>query len=222
VAKRHSITRKEMKEFALSSHQKAAKADLNAEIVAITTESGESVTQDGCVRGDANLEKMATLNPAFQANGLVTAATSSPLTDGAVAVLVASESAADRLNLPKLARIKSFAVSGLEPEIMGMGPVEASRKALARAGLSIKDIDVFEINEAFAAQAIPVARELGIPAEKLNIEGGAIALGHPLGASGARITGKAAQLLHKTCGKYALAAMCIGGGMGIATVLERA
>ncbi len=221
VAKLHNISRKEMEEFALASHQKAAKADLSAEIISITTETGESVAQDGCVRADANLEKMATLQPAFRADGRVTAATSSPLTDGASAVIVASEAAADRLKLPKLARIKSFATSGLEPEIMGMGPVEASRKALARAGLKISDIDLFEINEAFAAQAIPVGRELGIPAEKLNIEGGAIALGHPLGASGARITGKAAQLLHRHGKQYALAAMCIGGGMGIATVLEK-
>jgi acetyl-CoA acyltransferase len=216
VAKIHNISRKEMEEFALSSHQKAAKADMSGEIIEI-----EGVSADGCVRGDSNLEKMATLNPAFRADGLVTAATSSPLTDGAAAVLVASEAAADKLGLPKLARIKSYAVSGLEPEIMGMGPVEAARKALARAGLTIADIDIFEINEAFAAQAIPVGRELGISMEKLNIEGGAIALGHPLGASGARITGKAAYLLHKTGGKYALAAMCIGGGMGIATVLEK-
>lgn len=222
VAKLHNISRKEMEEFALGSHQKAAAAKMTEEIVKIENlESEIWIEQDGCVRGDANLEKMATLAPAFRADGLVTAATSSPLTDGAVAVLVASEAAAKRLGLPILARIKSSATSGLEPEIMGMGPVEASRKALVRAGLTINDIDIFEINEAFAAQAIPVARELGVPAEKLNIEGGAIALGHPLGASGARITGKAAQLLHKHGKKYALAAMCIGGGMGIATVLER-
>lgn len=222
VAKLHRISRKEMEEFSLASHQKATQADLSEEIIAIRNgESGDTILQDGCVRADASLEKMATLNPAFRVDGLVTAATSSPLTDGAAAVIVASEAVADRLKLPKLARIKSFAVSGLEPEIMGMGPVEASRKVLARADLTINDIDIFEINEAFAAQAIPVARELGIPPEKLNQEGGAIALGHPLGASGARITGKAAQLLHKQGKRYALAAMCIGGGMGIATVLEK-
>lgn len=223
VAKLHNISRKEMEEFALKSHQKAAAADFTGEIIAIqNVESGDVISQDGCVRGDASLEKMATLAPAFRADGAVTAATSSPLTDGAAAVIVASEAAARRLGLPILARIKSSATSGLEPEIMGMGPVEAARKALARAGLKASDIDVFEINEAFAAQAIPVARDLGIPLEKLNIEGGAIALGHPLGASGARITGKASQLLHKHGKQYALAAMCIGGGMGIATVLEKA
>ena len=216
VATLHNISRKEMEEFAIASHQKAAAADMSSEIIEI-----EGLTADGCIRADANLEKMATLSPAFRADGRVTAATSSPLTDGAAAVIVASEAAADRLGLPKLARIKSFAVSGLEPEVMGMGPVEAARKALARAGITIADIDIFEINEAFAAQAIPVARELGIPLEKLNIEGGAIALGHPLGASGARITGKAAYLLHKHGKRYALSAMCIGGGMGIATVLEK-
>jgi acetyl-CoA acyltransferase len=223
VAKLYGISRKEMEEFALKSHQKAAAANMAKEMIRIQNlESGIWIEQDSCVRGDASLEKMATLAPAFRAEGLVTAATSSPLTDGAAAVLVASEAAAKRLGLPILARIKSTATSGLEPEVMGMGPVEASRKALARAGLSVADIDIFEINEAFAAQVLPVARELGIPEEKLNVEGGAIALGHPLGASGARITGKAAQLLHKQGKRYALAAMCIGGGMGIATVLEKA
>jgi acetyl-CoA acyltransferase len=220
VAKLHNITRKEMEEFALKSHQKATAADFADEIIGISGDN--KISADGCVRGDASLEKMASLAPAFRADGAVTAATSSPLTDGAAAVIVASEAAAKRLGLPILARIKSSATSGLEPEIMGMGPVEAARKALARAGLKVSDIDIFEINEAFAAQAIPVARELGIPLEKLNMDGGAIALGHPLGASGARITGKAAQLLHKHGKQYALAAMCIGGGMGIATVLEKA
>lgn len=220
VATAKAVTRKEMEEFALKSHQKAAAADLSAEIVAITGDAG-TVEKDGCIRADSNLEKMAELNPAFRANGLVTAATSSPLTDGAAAVIVASEEAADRLGLPKLARIKSFASAGLDPQIMGLGPIPASELALKRAGLKASDVEVWEINEAFAAQAIPVQRELSIPEEKLNMHGGAIALGHPLGASGARITGKAAQLLHDKGGNYALASMCIGGGMGIATVLEK-
>lgn len=216
VAKLKNVSRKAMEEFALKSHQKAAAADLSKEIIPVA-----GVSTDGCVRGDSSLEKMATLNPAFRADGLVTAATSSPLTDGAAAVIVASESAADKHGLPKLARVKSMAVAGLEPDIMGLGPIPASQKALERAGLKASDIDIWEINEAFAAQAIPVQQELNIPENKLNIHGGAIALGHPLGASGARITGKAAQLLHDTGGKYALASMCIGGGMGIATVLEK-
>jgi acetyl-CoA acyltransferase len=221
VAARYGISRAEMEEFALASHQKAAQADFTAEIIPITAEDGRIISKDGCIRADANREKMASLPPVFLADGKVTAATSSPLTDGAAAVIVASEAAATRYNLPKLARIKSFAVSGITPELMGVGPIEASRKALARAGLTINDIDIVELNEAFAAQAIPVARELGIPLEKVNLEGGAIALGHPLGASGARITGKAAQLLHRHQKRYALATMCIGGGMGIATILER-
>lgn len=222
VARLKGVTRREMEEFALESHKKAAAADLNKEIIAITREDGETVVTDGCIRPDSTLEKMAELNPAFRADGLVTAATSSPLTDGAVAVLVASEAAAKKHKLPVLARIKSFAIAGLEPEIMGLGPIPASRLALEKAGLKAGDIDIWEVNEAFAAQAIPVAKELEIPADKLNLHGGAIALGHPLGASGARITGKAAQLLHASGKRYALASMCIGGGMGIATVLEKA
>lgn len=215
VAKQKNISREAMEAFALNSHQKAVAADLNDEIIAIN-----GVDQDGCIRADASLEKMAELKPAFHAQGRVTAATSSPLTDGAAAVIVASEEAAAKYELPKLARIKSMAVAGLEPEVMGLGPIPASQLALQRAGLKAENIDIWEINEAFAAQAIPVQQELNIADEKLNIEGGAIALGHPLGASGARITGKAAQLLHKHGKQYALASMCIGGGMGIATVLE--
>jgi acetyl-CoA acyltransferase len=164
---------------------------------------------------------MATLAPAFDASGTVTAATSSPVTDGASVVIVASEVYADKHKLPKLARIKSMAVSGLEPEIMGLGPVEASRKALKRAGLTINDMDFIELNEAFAVQAMSVIKELGIDESKLNVDGGAVAIGHPLGASGARVTGKAAQLLHKHGKKYALSTLCIGGGMGMATVLEK-
>lgn len=220
VCAKFNIPRKAQEEFALLSHQKAAKADLASEIIPIKTKAGE-VTKDGCIRADTTLESMATLAPAFDANGTVTAATSSPVTDGAAAVLVTSEEYADKNKLPKLARIKSIAVTGLEPEIMGMGPVEASRKALKRAGLTINDIDIIELNEAFAVQALAVIKELGIDPAKVNLDGGATALGHPLGASGARITGKAAQLLHKHGKKYALASMCIGGGQGIATVLEK-
>jgi acetyl-CoA acyltransferase len=220
LCKKFDIPRGEQEAFALKSHQKAAKADLSSEIIAIAIRGG-TVSKDGCIRADTTLEKMATLAPAFDAAGTVTAATSSPVTDGASAVIVASEAYADKHKLPKLARIKSMAVAGLAPEIMGMGPVDASRKALSRAGIAIKDIDIVELNEAFAVQALAVARELGIDENKLNIEGGAVALGHPLGASGARITGKAAMLLQKTGGKYALATACIGGGMGIATVLEK-
>jgi len=220
INKTFKISRADQEKFALASHQKAVKGDFSDEIIAITTKAG-SVTKDGCVRADANLEKMATLPPAFDEAGTVTAATSSPMTDGASAVLVTSEAYADKNKLPKIARIKSFAVSGIAPEIMGLGPVDATRKALKRAGLSLGDIDIIELNEAFAVQSMAVIKELGLDITKVNLEGGAIAIGHPLGASGARITGKAAQLLHKSGKKYALAAMCIGGGQGIATVLEK-
>jgi acetyl-CoA acyltransferase len=151
----------------------------------------------------------------------VTAGTSSPLTDGAAAVLVVSEAFAKKHKLKILAKIKSFAVAGCDPAVMGIGPVEASRKALKRAGLTLKDIDVIELNEAFAAQGLAVIKDLKIDVAKLNLDGGAIALGHPLGATGARITGKAAALLARVKGKYALATQCIGGGQGIAMVLER-
>jgi acetyl-CoA acyltransferase len=215
-----NIPRAEQEKFALASHQKAAKADLSKEIIPVKTKAG-MVEKDGCIRADTSLEQMATLKPAFQEDGTVTAATSSPTTDGAAAVIVASEEYAKKNNLPILARIKSFAVSGIEPEIMGLGPIEASKKALKRAGLSISDMDLIELNEAFAVQAIGVVQGLGIDVSKMNIEGGAIALGHPLGATGARITGKAAQLLNRLGKKYALATQCIGGGQGIATVLEK-
>ncbi len=219
VAKQYDVKREAQEQFALNSHAKAAKADFSEEIVPIITPDGE-VTKDGCIRPDSTAEDLAGLDPAFDVYGTVTAGTSSPLTDGAVAVLVASEDYADKTGLPKLARIKAMSVAGLEPGIMGLGPIGASKMALDRAGITAKDLDIIEINEAFAAQSIPCCNELGFDMDKVNIEGGAIALGHPLGASGGRITGKAAQLLHRTGGKYALATACIGGGMGIATVLE--
>ncbi|MFZ4125499.1 MAG: thiolase family protein [Rickettsiales bacterium] len=221
VAVKFSVDRKTQEAFALNSHAKAAKADFSEEIVPITTKDGV-VSKDGTIRATSTPEDLAKLEPAFDAKGTVTAGTSSPLTDGAAAVLVTSEDYAKKHGLKILARIKSTAVVGLDPAVMGLGPIYASEKALKRAGLTIKDIDVVEINEAFAAQSIPCAAELKIDPAKLNIEGGAIALGHPLGASGARITGKAALLLSRGKGKYALASACIGGGMGIATVLEKA
>ena len=148
------------------------------------------------------------------------AGTSSPLTDGAAAVLVTSEDYARRHGLPILARIRSTAVVGCQPDEMGMGPVPAVRKALARAGLTVADLDVVEINEAFSSQALACLRELQIPMDKVNLDGGGLSIGHPLGATGARITGKAASLLKREGGRYALATQCIGGGQGIATVLE--
>lgn len=220
LAKQYNISRKEQEEFAVASHQKASKANLAAEIIPIQTKDGV-VDKDGCVRADTSLEALATLKTAFDAKGTVTAGTSSPLTDGASVVLVVSEDYAKKNKLPILARIKSMAVKGLKPEVMGLGPVYASELALKRAGLKLSDIDIIEMNEAFAAQALACIKEMKPDLARVNIEGGAVALGHPLGASGARVTGKAALLLSQNKkAKYALATMCIGGGMGIATVLE--
>jgi acetyl-CoA acyltransferase len=223
VARKYQVTRKEQDAFAVASHKKAAVAQaagkLAGEIVAIKGKDGV-VDKDGCIRPDTSEQALAGLQPAFDQAGSVTAGTSSPLTDGASAVLVCTEDYAKRHKLEPLARLRSIAVAGCAPDIMGIGPVVASRKALDRAGLKIKDIDVIELNEAFASQALACMRELGIPEEKVNLDGGAIALGHPLGATGARITGKAAQLLKRERKRYALATQCIGGGQGIASILE--
>jgi acetyl-CoA acyltransferase len=224
VARKWQISRHEQEAFAVRSHRLAAAAaaagKLTNEIVPITGKAG-SVDRDGCIRPDTSAEGLAGLKPAFDKDGTVTAGTASPLTDGASAVLVCSETYAEKHGLQPLARIKSIAVAGCAPEIMGIGPVAATKKALARAGIEIGAIDVVELNEAFASQAIACSRELGIRDEIINIDGGAIALGHPLGATGARITGKAAALLVREGGRYALASQCIGGGQGIATILER-
>jgi len=224
LSKLHKIGRDEQEQFAIESHARASAArefgSFAEEIVPIET-SGGTVDQDGCIRPGTDSEALAKLRPAFDANGTVTAGTSSPLTDGAAFVFVCSEEFAAEHNLEPMARIKSAAVSGCAPEIMGIGPVEASKKALDRAGLSLEDLDIIELNEAFAAQSLAVIGELGLDHDKVNLEGGAIALGHPLGASGARITGKAAQLLKRNGGKHALATLCVGGGMGMATVLEQ-
>lgn len=221
LAKKYQITRDDQEKFALASHQKAAKAQeaghFRDEIVAIG-----KTDKDGCIRGDTSLEALSSLNPVFDEGGSVTAGTASPLTDGAAALLVASEDYAKTNGLPILARIRSVSVSGCAAEIMGIGPVPASKKALERAGLDIKDIGVVELNEAFAAQAIPVVRDLGFSEEILNLDGGAIALGHPLGASGARITGKLASLMKREGKELGLATMCVGGGQGAAIILEAA
>jgi acetyl-CoA acyltransferase len=224
VASRWHISREAQEGFAVRSQQRAAAAlkagHLSAEIVPITTKGGV-VDSDGCIRPDTTAAGLAQLKPAFSQSGSVTAGTSSPLTDGASAVLVCSEDYADKHGLTPLARIVSVAVAGCAPDIMGMGPVGATQKALLRAKLKIADIDVVELNEAFASQALACAHDLGIKDDTLNIDGGAIALGHPLGATGARIVGKAASLLRRLGGRYALATQCIGGGQGIATILER-
>ena len=220
VAKKFHIARAAQEAFAVESHQKAAAAHFAEEIVPIHTKAG-LVDKDGTIRADSRPDDLAKLSPVFDAAGTVTAGTSSPLTDGAAAVLVVSEDYAKKHGLKPLARIKSMAVTGLDPALMGLGPILASQKALAKAGLTIGDMDVVELNEAFAAQALACIGELGCDRARVNAEGGAIALGHPLGASGARITGKAALLLSRSHGNYALATACIGGGQGIATILEK-
>jgi acetyl-CoA acyltransferase len=225
VARKYEVARADQELLAFQSHQKAATARaaglLKDEIVPITTAAGEVVAEDGCIRPGTTLEALAALKPVFDPeHGVVTAGTSSPLTDGASAVLVTSEEFARRHGLKPSARIVSMAAVGCDPALMGIGPIPATRKALKIAGLQASDIDVAEINEAFASQALACVRELGIRPEVLNIDGGGMAIGHPLGATGARITGKAASLLTRTGGRYALAAQCIGGGQGIATILE--
>ncbi|SFR77586.1 thiolase family protein [Sphingomonas jatrophae] len=225
VAERYQITRAEQEAFAVKSQQKAAAArdggKLSDEIVPIQTKAG-TVSEDGTLRPDTTEQGLSGLKPAFDQNGTVTAGTSSPLTDGASAVLVCSEEFATRHGLKILARIRAVAVAGCEAEVMGLGPINATQKALERAGLSAGDLDIVEINEAFASQAIACIRDLGLKEETINVDGGAIAIGHPLGATGARIVGKAAALLEREGKRYALATQCIGGGQGIATILERA
>ena len=219
VAKKYNITRKEQQEFAISSHQKASEAQskgyFNNEITVIG-----NCSTDGNIRPNSNQETLDGLKLAFNQNGTVTAATSSPLTDGAAVTLICEEQYAKDNNLDILGRIVSTSVQGCAPEFMGLGPIGASKKALERAKLSIKDIDIIEINEAFASQSLACIKDLEMEQKKINLDGGALALGHPLGATGARITGKAADLLRRENKKYALATQCIGLGMGIATIIE--
>ena len=219
VAKQYSISRTEQQEFAISSHQKAfeaqSKGKFNNEIVTIG-----NCSHDSNIRPNSNQEKLDGLKLAFDQNGTVTAATSSPLTDGASATLICEEQYAKDNNLEILARIVSTSVQGCSADTMGLGPIGASQKALERAKLNINDIDIVELNEAFASQSLACIKDLKIDPNKVNIDGGALALGHPLGATGARITGKAAQLLKRENKKYALATQCIGLGMGIATIIE--
>lgn len=221
VAERFGISRADQEAMAVDSHAKAARAReqglLAAEIVPIDTPNGV-VNEDGCIRPGTNLEALAQLKPAF--GGSVTAGTASPLTDGAAAVLVCSEDFARAHGLDILARVKAVAVVGCPPEIMGMGPLYATRKLLDRAGLRMADIDLVEINEAFSSQALACLRGLELDIDRVNLHGGALAIGHPLGATGARITGKAAALLKETGGRFAIATQCIGGGQGVATLLE--
>jgi len=220
LARQYHIDRFEQEAFSLLSQQKAYAAQQQRRFVdEIITIDGD-IDRDACIRPDSTAAALAQLAPAFNASGSVTAGTASPLTDGAAAVLVCSEDYARAHKLDGLARIKATAVSGCAPDIMGIGPVAATHKALKRAGLELEDIDIVELNEAFAAQTLAVLKAMPVALPKLNLDGGAIALGHPLGATGARITGKAAALLQREHKRYALATQCIGGGQGIATILE--
>ncbi|MCK9385258.1 MAG: acetyl-CoA C-acyltransferase FadA [Nevskia sp.] len=231
LATMFQLPRQKQDEFALASHQKAYAAYKNGEfkneIVPIVGHDADGAPQwvdfDEVVRPSANLEDLGKLRPAFNPKGSVTAGNSSAISDGASAVLVMSADKAKALGLKPLAKIVSMASAGCDPSTMGRGPVPASKKALQRAGLDIKDIDYFELNEAFAAQSLAVMTELKIldRMDRVNIKGGAIALGHPLGCSGARITGALAHILNQKDGRYGLATMCIGMGQGVATVIER-
>ena len=224
VAKKWNQTRLQHEQFALSSHHKAASAQTNGLFkneIATIKNNEFIISEDGCIRGNTTLESMAKLNPAFGENGIVTAATSSPLTDGAVFMIVCSEEFAEKNKLKPMARIVAGAVTGCSPEIMGIGPIEATKKVLNKANWEVDDVDLFELNEAFSSQSLAVIEELKIKPEIVNLHGGALAIGHPLGASGARITGKAASLLQSTGSERAVATMCIGGGMGISIALEK-
>ncbi len=224
VAKKWNQTRLQHEQFALSSHHKAATAQTNGLFkneIATIKNNEIIISEDGCIRGNTTLESMAKLNPAFGENGIVTAATSSPLTDGAVFMIVCSEEFAEKNKLKPMARIVAGAVTGCSPEIMGIGPIEATKKVLNKANWKVDDVDLFELNEAFSSQSLAVIEDLKIKPEIVNLHGGALAIGHPLGASGARITGKAASLLQSTGSERAVATMCIGGGMGISIALEK-
>ncbi|ABF44920.1 Acetyl-CoA C-acyltransferase [Deinococcus geothermalis DSM 11300] len=235
VAQKYGISREDQDRFALRSHQKAAAArdagKFKEEIVPVPvrkdTLQGTKLKSetflfdtDELIRDDANLEDMAKVRPAFKQNGSVSAANSSPFSDGAAAVLLMSGEKAQELGVKPLAKFLGFAVAGVEPELMGIGPVKAIPKVLAQTGLTLDDIDLIELNEAFAAQSLAVIRELGLPEERLNVNGGAIALGHPLGCSGAKLTTTAIYELRRRGGGKALITMCIGGGMGAAGVIE--
>ncbi|HLH29032.1 MAG TPA: acetyl-CoA C-acyltransferase, partial [Acidimicrobiales bacterium] len=225
VAELKKVSREEQDEFALQSQTRAVTAQdagfFEREIIPVTTPSGEVVTVDDGPRRGTTMEGLAALQPVFREGGTVTAGNACPLNDGAAAVVVMSDTRARELGITPLARIVASGVSGLNPEIMGLGPVEAVRQTLARAKMTIDDVDLVEINEAFAAQVVPCARELGISYDKLNVRGGAIALGHPFGQTGARIMTTLLNALEDTDKTIGLESMCVGGGQGMAMIVER-
>lgn len=227
LASRYEISRDTQEEFALLSQRRAYQAQLNGllgeEIVSVEIRDRRGsrvVDSDEHIKPDSTLEKMKSLSPAFQPNGTVTAATASGINDGSCALVLASYEKVKRAKLQPLARIISWGIAGVDPTIMGIGPVPASQMALSRAGLSVKDLDLVEINEAFAVQYLAVERELGLTRELTNVNGGAIAIGHPVGASGARLLLTLAYELRRRRGRYGLASLCIGGGQGISVIIE--
>jgi acetyl-CoA C-acetyltransferase len=225
VAEYEKVTREEMDEFALLSQTRAVESQQNGfferEIIPVTLPDGTVVTKDDGPRAGTTLEGLSNLKPVFREGGTVTAGNACPLNDGAAAVIVMSDTKAKALGITPLARIVASGVTGLNPEIMGLGPVDACRQVLARANMTIDDIDLVEINEAFAAQVIPSAKHLGISFDKLNVKGGAIALGHPFGQTGARIMTTLLNALEDTGKTFGLESMCVGGGQGMAMIVER-
>ena len=224
VARRYRVSREDQDRFALESHRRAVTAQdacrFKDELVAVALDDGVLFEQDEGPRRDTSLEKLAALKPVFESGGTVTAGNSSPMNDGAACLVLMSESFARAQGLTPKARVLAAASAGVDPSVMGIGPVPASRKALQRAGIDLDDIDLVELNEAFASQSLACIRELGLAEERVNVNGGAIALGHPLGASGARITATLVHELARRQGRYGLATMCIGVGQGIALVIE--
>ena len=220
-----NVSRQEMDEFAVRSQNLAEKAAADGfwarEITPVTLPDGMVIATDDCPRPAVTLDAVAGLKPVFRPDGRVTAGNACPLNDGAAALVIMSDAKARDLGVTPLARIVATGVTGLSPELMGYGPVEASRQALARAGMTINDMDLVEINEAFAAQVIPSYRDLGVDIDKLNVHGGAIAVGHPFGMTGARIAGTLMNGLRATDGTLGLETMCVGGGMGMAMIIER-
>jgi acetyl-CoA acetyltransferase family protein len=224
VAERYGVSRGEQDAFSLRSHQRAIAAQdagKFSEVLSVTLPNGTMFERDEGPRRDTSAERLAGLEPAFLQGGTVTAGNSSPLTDGATAAVLMSAERARDLGLTPLARVVTMAVAGVDPEVMGIGPVPAVKKALARAGMTISDIDAVHLNEAFASQSVAVQRELGIAEDRLNIHGGAIAIGHPLGCSGIRLIAQLLSELGAVDGTFGLATLCVGGGQGVATIIER-
>ncbi len=220
LVERMGISRADQDAFAVESHRRAAAADLGDELVAVPRAKQEPLARDEQPRADSTVEALAKLKPAFRKDGSVTAGNSSSLNDGAAAMFVADPATAQKLGLDPLARVVASASAGVDPRVMGIGPVPAVQKLLARAGLTVSDIDLWELNEAFAAQSLAVVRQLGLDLALVNVDGGAIAIGHPLGCSGARIVGHLARSLRARGKRYGVATLCVGVGQGVATLIE--